>query len=125
MRKNSAAWREARRKLRYVRDFHFSEYVFKSYPSLRTIEPENGWYTSNPYRGRRFDERKWRIVEGGWNHEHCNLCTEAIDEGDTYWANRRRVHVLCSSCFKLFRDKIERKARTSASNTTARKPRRG
>ena len=113
MRKNTAAWREARRRLRYMKDFHFAVRVFKAYPSLQTRESENGWFTSKPYRGRKYDEKKWRIVEGGWNHEHCNLCTKSIDEGDTYWANRRKVQILCQSCFKLFRETIERKARTT------------
>ncbi len=115
MRKNSAAWREACRVFRYVKDFHFTERVFKPYASLQSIETEDGWFTSKPYKGQRFSEKKWRIVEEGWDHEHCNFCGESIDEGDSYWANRRAVTILCPQCFKLFKDKIERKGRAKES----------
>ncbi len=115
VRKNSAAWRGACRRFRHVKDFHFTERVFRPYAALRSIEPDEGWFTSKPYRGQRFSEKKWRIVEGGWTTEHCCFCSEAVDEGDTYWANRRAATILCPRCFRLFKDRIEREARTRES----------
>ena len=108
---NSAALREACRRFSFVKDFKFIEKVFKPYASLRSIRPEDGGFRNKPYKGRRFDEKKWVIVEGGWNHDHCNLCSECIDEGDPCWTNRRSVTILCQRCFNLFKDKIEKQAR--------------
>jgi hypothetical protein len=69
----------------------FIRRVFASCPSLRTKKPmdrdtlppdsrDGGeWYRSTPYTGQPFDSEEYELVEGGWDHEHCDVCWARID----------------------------------------------
>ncbi|HEY1186563.1 MAG TPA: hypothetical protein VGE74_02850 [Gemmata sp.] len=60
-----------------------------------------GW---GPYRGQPFDPSVWKLVEGGWDHEHCDVCSARIADGAAYWANAGPEHVdLCPVCYPLVR----------------------
>ena len=77
---------------------------FASYPSLRSIEPlnERGGSFWQPYRGEAYDPEKFELVEGGWDHEHCDVCWEKIVDGVAYWTNddAEAGHLdLCESCY--------------------------
>jgi hypothetical protein len=83
----------------------FVRRVFASYPCLRSIEPmddEEGWHVSKPYHGEPYDPEKFELLEGGWDHEHCDVCWAHIEEGDSYWPNEDEDggHVdLCEKCY--------------------------
>jgi hypothetical protein len=41
-------------------------------------------------------------VDGGWDHEHCDVCHARIADGDAYWTNGHEPggHVdLCDECY--------------------------
>ena len=73
---------------------------------LRTFHPysclsatDGGWWI--PYRGQPFDPAAWELVEGMWDHEHCDVCHSRIVDGDAYWTNGHEAggHVdLCEEC---------------------------
>jgi hypothetical protein len=80
----------------------FVRRVFKSYPSLRSIEPdEEGYYYSVPYTGQEYDPAQLRVCEDGWDHEHCYVCWADIDPGDDYWHNDDPWDLeLCLACYE-------------------------
>jgi hypothetical protein len=77
----------------------FARRVFASYPSLwakKPLEPgelppdsrDGGeWHVSRPYTGEPFDPEEYELREGGWAHEHCDVCGVHIEPGDPYWTN--------------------------------------
>lgn len=69
----------------------FARRVFASYPSLRAKEPLDGedgtWYASKPYDGEPFDPEVYELMEGGWDHEHCDVCWAKVTDGMAYWPN--------------------------------------
>jgi len=54
-----------------------------------------------PFEGQEFDKAKWRVVPGGWDHEHCKVCRFSISNGHTYWANEDGV-LLCDACHEHY-----------------------
>jgi hypothetical protein len=83
----------------------FVRRVFASYPSLRSIEPtddEEGWHVSFPYHGEPYDPEQFELIEGGWDHEHCDVCWARIQDGDSYWPNEDEdvgQVGLCEACY--------------------------
>ena len=60
------------------------------------------WHMSKPYRGEPFDPEKFELREGGWDHEHCEVCWTHVEPGDSYWPNVDEAggHVdLCERCY--------------------------
>jgi hypothetical protein len=92
----------------------FAHRVFSPRPSLRAITPLSDdelpppsrgtgeWYESRPYRGEPFDPDQYELVEGDWNHEHCDVCHAHVEDGMSYWpnVNPEAGHVdLCEACY--------------------------
>ncbi len=76
----------------------FESRTFRPYSCLSTPDGE-GWV---PYRGQPFDPAAWEVVEGGWDHEHCDVCYARVADGMAYWANTGPEHVdLCPACYPL------------------------
>jgi hypothetical protein len=90
-----------------VLDKRFTQTTFHVLPSLRAIRGEGGWVCSKPYHGEEFDASAWKLVEGGWDHEHCTLCFARIVDGMTYWANANEVVILCDRCFDHYRSQLD------------------
>jgi hypothetical protein len=42
-----------------------------------------------------------KIIPGGWDHEHCQLCRKHIDDGD-YGYRDRDDHWMCVSCYDSY-----------------------
>lgn len=91
--------------LAQFRRCRFVRRVFAPYASLRSVQPlgdGEGWHVSRPYHGEAFNPEEFELVEGGWDHEHCNLCGARIEGGDAYWPNEEKAggHVdLCQKCY--------------------------
>jgi hypothetical protein len=91
--------------LAIFRRCRFARRVFASYPSLRAIKPmdeEGRWHVSKPYAGEPFDPEKFELLEGGWDHEHCDVCWAKVVDGMAYWPNVNpdvgQVD-LCEACY--------------------------
>ena len=91
MNKDASDWSAYNEQFSHITDFNFVGRTFHSYPSLRTKEPEDGWFKSKPHRGEPYDEDKFILIEGGWDHEHCSFCWEKILNEVPYWANKDEV----------------------------------
>src|SRR5262249_17756355 len=87
----------------------FVQKTFHPYPCLRSIAPlnEDGGHLWGPYWGQPFDPRVFELVEGGWDHEHCDVCWARIEDGAIYWSNDGPEHVdLCSTCYPLVEQEL-------------------
>ena len=93
----------------------FVQRTFHPYPCL-VIEPLNdeGGSLWKPYRGEPFDPAVYELIEGGWDHEHCDVCYAHIVDGNEYWANDGPEHVdLCIVCYPLVQDEMHAAPGTS------------
>lgn len=98
---DSSGWkREVLEKCRFVHT------TFSSSPMLEKVEPTaTGFVPWFRYTGQDYDPAQWRLIPGGWNHEHCFLCLAHIVENDTYWRNTGKDEVeLCEGCYSRFLD---------------------
>jgi hypothetical protein len=78
----------------------FIQKTFRPYPCLATPLNEEGGTFYAPYCGQSYDPNVYELIEGAWDHEHCNVCNTRIEDGDTYWTNDGPEHVdLCRSCY--------------------------
>src|SRR5579871_238700 len=89
---------EALRKCQFVRA------TFSRSSMLVAIEPtDSGFVPWFPYKGQDYDPSRWRLVPGGWDHEHCFLCMKHILDGGTYWTNTGRDQIdLCEECYSRY-----------------------
>lgn len=52
--------------------------------------------------GEPFDPKEFELREGGWDHEHCDVCWAEVLDGMSYWPNvdPDGGHVdLCETCY--------------------------
>ena len=59
-----------------------------------------------PYEGEDYDPANAEVVEGGWDHDHCELCWWELDGRDdpvhnTGWVSETDVWV-CNECYQRF-----------------------
>ena len=71
---------------------------------LLTVEPnEAGNRVSEIYHGETFDGTKFRLVRGGWDHEHCYLCWAKVLPRNEWWVTHPPNFVdeigLCLDCY--------------------------
>jgi hypothetical protein len=87
-----------------LRDLLLERGVFRPMPSLARLNPRTGQAVEvAPYHGQPYDPRQGRVLEGGWDHEHCFVCQKQIREGDTCWIHDEPQVVLCDACHMLMR----------------------
>ena len=94
----------------------FARRVFAAYPTPRARTPMRAddlpppsrdgdeWHMSRAYRGEPFDPEEYELQDGGWDHEHCDVCRATVEDGTAYWPNVDPVvgHVdLCEACYPL------------------------
>jgi len=81
----------------------FIKKTFAPAPCLRSKTPnEAGYFANVPFRGQAFDDSKEVIIENGWDHSHCFICSASIDVGDRYWNNQGDDDIdLCEKCHEL------------------------
>jgi predicted nucleic acid-binding Zn ribbon protein len=101
--------RRLREKEDLARRIRYAQITFAPKPSLITREPNAaGWYQEGRYDGGPYDSTKYRMVKGGWDHEHCFLCGKRIEKGDRWWAALPPDTVgLCEECHQKVIDPTE------------------
>lgn len=86
----------------------FIQKTFHPYPYLATPLNEEGGTFYAPFRGQPYDSNMYELIEGGWNHEHCDVCDARIEDGDAYWTNDGPEHVdLCVCCYPLVQRELQ------------------
>ncbi len=89
------------RRVEVARELHFSRHAYTAEDLLIALEPnEAGLYPSHPYRGGKYDEARFRLVRGGWDHDHCWICKLTINPGDEWWAASPDELGLCLDCYE-------------------------
>jgi hypothetical protein len=92
----------------FVRTLRFVRCPFSNQDMLLALEPnEAGYYVSAIYHGEPFDPTRYRVVRGGWDHEHCYLCWAKVLSGEEWWvahpATGENEIGLCLDCYaRLF-----------------------
>jgi hypothetical protein len=89
-----------RRKEQSVRTKSFLRQSYTAEDMLIARElNEAGYHASFPYHGGPYDETRFRLVRGGWDHDHCYLCLATINPGDEWWAAEPPDELgLCLEC---------------------------
>lgn len=87
-----------------ARKYRYVNTVFHSGPCLVALEPnEEGWFASWPYHGQEYNQSKCRLEPGGWDHDHCFICTKRIEDGDPWWEPIADSEIgLCDACYVEF-----------------------
>lgn len=75
----------------------FVNKAFEARPSLVRRHPRDGWYEEREYKGGDYDADEFKLLPGGWDHEHCGVCGWRIEPGDSYWENSEQF-ILCDRC---------------------------
>jgi hypothetical protein len=85
------------------------EWTFKKYqatPAL--IEKSNG--SSRPYVGQQYESNYFDLVQDGWTHDHCEICSiplcESPDAGKIEGYNTNNVW-LCKICYEHFIEPVD------------------
>ncbi len=92
----------------FVRTLRFVRRPYSDKDMLLALEPNDaGYYASHVYHGQPFDPAQYRVVGGGWDHEHCYLCWAKVLPGEEWWAshpaNFEDEMGLCLDCYsRLF-----------------------
>jgi hypothetical protein len=70
----------------FVRKLSFVRQPYADKDMLIARAPnEAGYYVSGIYDGKPYDETKFRLVPGGWDHEHCYICSAKVLAGAEWW----------------------------------------
>jgi hypothetical protein len=85
-----------------IADRAFVQRTFASRSALVAKKPVNGHRMWADYHGQAYDESAFDLVEGMWDHDHCDLCWFTITDGFTYWENSNRIKRLCDACYEAF-----------------------
>jgi hypothetical protein len=79
----------------------FRRRIFSCSPAMVKKQPVNGHRMWTEYDPATFSDAEYDIVPGMWDHEHCSVCGEKIQEGDTFWQNSQKL-ILCLTCYAKF-----------------------
>ena len=95
---------DQRKRVEFVKSLRFVLQPFFDKDMLMDVEPnEAGYFGSIVYHGEAFDESKFRVIRGGWDHEHCYVCSAKVLPGDEWWvthpANFEDDIGLCLDCY--------------------------
>lgn len=94
-----------RKQFAEITDPLFVQCTFFSRAALVAKEIVNGYRMSTGYHGQQYDESKFDLVEGIWDHDHCGVCWFRITNGFTYWEHTNRIKLLCDACYEAFTGK--------------------
>jgi hypothetical protein len=83
-----------------IADRAFTKRIFRNTPALVARDPVNGRRIWKEYDGLPYDQTKFELIEGMWDHGHCMVCYFSIRDGMTYWENAGRGDRLCDACYE-------------------------
>ncbi len=73
-------------------------------PTPALIDKSGG--SSRQYIGQNFDPKYFDLVEDGWTHDHCEICSRVISNiqgyGDTEGYKGDNGEWICKECYNLF-----------------------
>ena len=84
-------------------------WTFKIWKPIPALIDKNG-NTSRPFVGQKFDPNHIDLVPDGWDHDHCEICTQKIsnkeDWGDIDGYNHE-LDWICKQCYSLFMTAVD------------------
>jgi hypothetical protein len=85
-----------------ITDSAFVQRTFVSHAALVAKRSVNGHRMWTDHHGQAYDQSEFDLVEGMWDHDHCQICWFTITDGFTYWENSNRSRLLCDACYEAF-----------------------
>jgi hypothetical protein len=86
----------------YCRTLNWTRTKWK--PRVALVDRKSG--SSTPYSGRPYDARHFQVIEGGWSHDHCEICwwtlRDSEDEEEGIGYTDGAGDWLCIECFRKF-----------------------
>jgi hypothetical protein len=84
------------------------EEVTKRTGASRWFPVDGGHRVQILYEGGDYDQARFSLVRGGWDHEHCTRCGNTIPSMTRCWVTEsERYIVLCEACHKLLEMSLE------------------
>jgi hypothetical protein len=98
--------------LALFRRCRFEHQIFRPRDCYRSIEPPEDFMGFVDEWGERGDDlledtARFEVIEGGWDHEHCDVCWARVENGVAYWPNvdEQVGQVdLCDACYPRVMD---------------------
>jgi hypothetical protein len=79
-------------------------WTFKIWKPIPALIDKNG-KTSRPFIGQQFDPNYFDLVPNGWDHDHCEICTQKISDKEA-WGDiegyNSGLDWICKQCYGLF-----------------------
>ena len=86
--------------------FDFVRKALRKGPALVSLETVAGHIRYTAYDGQPYDEKKYRVEGGKWDHEHCAVSMIKIRDGDDYYVNSYGSLILCQEVYERYREEI-------------------
>ena len=67
------------KELEWVLNLRWTESIWETKDALREKKGGVTWL----YTGQTFDNEKVELLQNGWTHDHCDICSNDIREGDS------------------------------------------
>ena len=88
--------------IKYLRQLAWTYKLWAQTPAL--IDKSGN--SSRPYVGQNFDPKYFDLVEDGWTHDHCEICSQPISNidgyGDRDGYKADNGEWICKNCYDLF-----------------------
>ena len=67
----------------------------------RWYPADDGYTLRMLYQGGGYDATRFKVVPGGWDHEHCSRCRDGIEPMTLCWITKRDPWVLLDEkCYR-------------------------
>jgi hypothetical protein len=90
--------------LREIQDRTFEQRTFLPGPALVARQSHDGYREEIEYTGQAYDPAAYELVEGRWDHQHCEVCRFKVKTDHTYWQNRAGT-IVCDACYDYIRSR--------------------
>lgn len=85
-----------RQQLEWVNAF---DWVQESWKPKTALVDKKGKVT-HLYTGQKFDSKYFDLVDKAWSHDHCDICSNRIEEGDLSAITGENI--ICDLCYVDF-----------------------
>ena len=69
----------------------------------------NDWRITNQGNylyGKELIHTEYHVIDGDWDHDHCEFCWDKFIEGVTGYCTLDKYHWICEKCFNDFKDEF-------------------
>ena len=83
--------------------------AFKQFGAERWYPEEGGHTVKCPCLTKTFDMSLFTIEKGGWDHEHCDMCSNTINAGQPCWVTETsHGYIICEDCYMKLKNRSKK-----------------